>query len=36
VDFGDIAAGELHYGCVAIVGLVVGIDKDRYAGCFSF
>jgi hypothetical protein len=35
VDFDDIAARELHDGCVPIAGLV-GIDKDRYAGCFSF
>src|ERR1700730_8653763 len=34
VDVGDVAAGKLHDGCIPIVGFV-GIDENRYAGCFG-
>lgn len=34
MDFGDIAAGELHEGCVPLISRIRG-DQNPYPGCFG-
>jgi hypothetical protein len=34
MDFSYVAAWKLQHGRIPLVGLI-GIDEDRYAGCFG-